>query len=680
MSKISEKLKYLRETKGLIREAIEEQGGIIEDTTPFRKYADIIKNIPGNIGELETWRKVDLPVEFDNPVYFGPDSDHIFVTEYSYSTSDRISNGLWLYCYSTNTWTQLYNKYAGYICMSQADDGSYVFYPYTYSSVVTFDLLSYNLQTEEFKVVGEGIQLSSYSYANEFEHGMTFVNWGKQVAVWNKHLNQVTINASMSYSKGTYTFGDYVIFNLGADSMNIGNVHTGVISSMPGNYTTTNAGSLTLVTLTNNIGLLSYGYSTTTANYLGLYLINGESKTLTQIYTAGYDWEHMEEFANCYLVTSTGSNGILKITKNNYQVKAITTSGSAYVYNDSLTQINERMVKLNDTTAVCTHAEGNHTVALLDVDTEEWYDIYVYTGSSSVERRILRSDKMVMILGGQYGSAKGYAIHRNSTIVKPNYIQCSLSVSSSNYYRTDWGCSVSSSESASTARVCAYVVEGDTIKEQVYNSLWYVRDTFESYNAAYYYNNNNDDPDDAYVTRIDKKDFSKCGSFKFAFTGTYYITGMWQGANDTVYIMGTSHVLGVYDEKTGNIKYYGDLGEHLPDYSASTSLPRWPEFSMIQAGPEHNYNWCTRGIIFCDEKDIVPQYTFNVGNVWRNYTYNSYYIEDIFSRRMYKIIPDECDFKNYWTNTGKYDWEELWFNFKVGITQKYMIVCKDGEE
>ena len=680
MSKISEKLKYLNETKGLIREAIEEQGGIIEDITPFREYADIIKNIPGNIGELESWEKVELPVTFSNPVYFGPDSDHIFVSEYSYSTGERDSNGLWLYNSSTNTWKQLYDKMGGYICMTQADDGSYIFYPYTYSTVITFDLISYNLETEEFKVVGENLQLSSNSYASKMEHGMTFMNWGKHISVWNKHLNQVTIKESITKNKGIYAFGDYVIFDLGTDVMKIGNVHTGAISEMPSNYTIGNGTNLTLVTLTNTKGLLSYAYSTSTADYLGLYMLDGEAKTITQVYDAGYNWEHMEEFNNCYLLTSTGGFGILKINKTDFSVKALTTTGSSYYYSSNLSQLNERMVKLNDTTAVCTHAEGNHTVALLDVDTEEWYDIYVYTGSSSVERRILRSDKMVMILGGQYGSAKGYAIHRNSTVVNPNYIQCSLSVSSSNYYRTDWGCSVSSSESASTARVCAYVVEGDTIKEHVFGSLWYVRDTFESYNAAYYYNNNNDDPDDAYITRIDKHDYSKCSSFKFAFTGTYYITGIWQGANDSIYIMGTSDILGIYDEHTGNIKYYGDLGEHLPDYSADKSLPRWLEFDMIQAGPNHNYNWCTRGIIFCDEKDIKPQYTFNIGNVWRSYTYNDYYIEDIFSRRMFKIIPDKCNFKNYWMNDSTSDWKEPWMNFKAAISNKYILICKDGEE
>ena len=175
---------------------------------------------------------------------------------------------------------------------------------------------------------------------------------------------------------------------------------------------------------------------------------------------------------------------------------------------------------------------------------------------------------------------------------------------------------------------------------------FYVRDFFESYHGAYYYNNNNDDPDDAYIVYIDREDYSKCYDFKFAHTYTYYITDMWQGANDKIYIMGTSDILGIYDEKTREIKYYGDLGEHYDDYHSDSSLPRWQDFDMIQAGPNHNYNWCTRGIIFCDEEKMQPQYTFNVGNVWRNYTYNDYYIEDIFSRRMFKIIPDKCNFIN----------------------------------
>ncbi len=679
MSKISEKLKYLRETKGLIREAIEEQGGIIEDTTPFREYADIIKNIPGNIGELETWRKVELPVEFDNPVYFGPDSDHIFVTENNYSTTDRDSNGLWLYCYSTDTWTQLYNKYSGYKCTEQADDGSYIFYPYTYSTAITFDLISYNLETGEFKVLSEDIQLNSYSYASSFTHGMTFMNWGKQVTVWNKHLNQVVIKETITNSKGIYAFGDYVIFDLSTSTMKIGNVQTGAVDSMSSNDMIGNGSTLTLVTLTDTVGLLSYGYSTSTTDYLGLYLINGEGKTLVQMYDAGYDWEHMEEFSNCYLVTSTGSFGILKINKSNYQVTPITTSGSAYYYNASLTQIDERMVKLNDTTAICTNAVNNHTVSLLDVETEEWYDIYSYTGTSSVTRRILRGDQMVMIVGGQYGSATGYAVHRNSTVTSPNFVKTSKPITSSNYYKTDWGCSISSSQ-YDTQQVCTYAVDGDTIFEHIYTKLWYVRNTFESYNGAYYYNNNNDDPDYAYIVYIDREDYSKNYDFQFAHQYTYYITGIWQGAEDNIYIMGTSRILGIYNERTREIKYYGDLGEHYDDYHSDSSLSKWPEFSMLQAGPKHNYNWCTRGIIFCDEKDIKPQYTFNVGSVWRNYTYNNYYIEDIFSRRMFKIIPDECNFTNYWYYNGKNDWEESWFNFKAGITNKYILICKDGEE
>lgn len=678
MSKISEKLKYLNETKGLIREAIEEQGGIIEDTTTFREYADVIKNIPGNIGELETWEKIELPVEFVSPTYFGPDSEHIFVSETSYTTTDRDSNGLWLYNDTTKTWTQLYDKYGGYRCMAQADDGSYIFYPYAYSTEITFDLISYNLQTNEFKIIGENAQVNGISYADEFQHGMTFSIWGEHLTVWNKHLNQMTINTSLSVSKGIYTFGDYIIFDLGTDTMKIGNINTGVIQTMSSNTMIGNSSNLTLVTLTNNVGLLSYGYSTSTTDYLGLYLINGESQTLTKIYDAGYDWEHMEEFANCYLVTSTGSFGILKINKENYQVTPITTTGSAYTYNTDVTKMNEGVVRLNDTTAICTAAEDKRTIALLDVDTLEWNVLYSYTGTSSVTRRILRGNDMVLVVGSSATTI--YVIHNNSTVQVPNFIKSSVSISPNRTYRTDWGYAVNSSLGSTYSQVYAYYIEGNEIKEREFSRLFYVRTLFESYNGAYYYNNNNDDPDDAYIVYIDRKDYSKCYDFKFAHTYTYYVTDMWQGANDKIYIMGTSGVLGIYDEKTREIKYYGDLGEHYDDYHSDSSLPRWQDFDMIQAGPNHNYNWCTRGIIFCDEEKMQPQYTFNVGNVWRSYTYNDYYIEDIFSRRMFKIIPDKCNFINYWLYDGTYDWTEHWFNFKAGISNKYILICKDGEE
>ena len=200
MSKISEKLKYLNETKGLIREAIEEQGGIIEDTTTFREYADVIKNIPGNIGELETWKKIELPVEFVSPTYFGPDSEHIFVSETSYTTNDRDSNGLWLYNDTTKTWTQLYDKYGGYRCMAQADDGSYVFYPYAYSTEITFDLISYNLQTDEFKIIGENAQVNGISYVDEFQHGFNVAKYKNKVH-WQDADDQILIEVGFTSLK-----------------------------------------------------------------------------------------------------------------------------------------------------------------------------------------------------------------------------------------------------------------------------------------------------------------------------------------------------------------------------------------------------------------------------------------------------------------------------------------------
>lgn len=680
MSKISEKLKYLRETKGLIRDAIEEQGGIIEDSTPFREYADIIKNIPGNMGELETWRRVELPVEFLDPVYFGPDSDHVFVTEYSYYSTEKPSSGLWLYNHSTNSWTQLYNKYSGYRCMAKADDGSYIFYPYTYGTEIMFDLISYNPITGEFKVLGEQLK---YKYTNDtvkIEHGLLFTCDKYEEVMWNKHTNQITVRQPTTQTWGSFGFGDYMLFDLGLDNIKIANVFTGDVQQIQGNYLTKNSSYIQCVTLTPSVGLLSYAYSTTVEGNVGLFLIDAMKGQITKIYDAGYNWSHVEEFDNCYLVNSTASLGVLKIDKETYNCTAITTSGSAWTKDDNLEKLFETVVRLNNTTAVITNVSSSQIVSLYDVVEDTWNVLYNYTGSSSISRRVLRSDKMVLALGGQYNSGVGYAIHRNSTVDNPIFVKSTVSISPNNLYRTKWGYALSSSETASTSRVVAFVVEGDTIRQELFNSQFYVRECFESYNYGYFYNNNNDDGHGNLV-QIDPNDFSKSKTVIFGNSETYDLTGVYQGSDSTIHIFGYG-TLGIYNEKTNEMKYYGDMGYHLDDYGWSKNLPSWPyqTFSVIQAGPNHDCNWILRDTVLFDEKQVVPQNAIKMDNVWKNYTYNKYYIVDIYSRRMLKLVPEDYDFSNYWNYDGRSSWTEGWYNYKACISSKDLIICKDGEE
>ena len=680
MSKISEKLKYLKETKGLIRKAIEEQGGIIEDTTPFRKYADIIKNIPGNMGELESWRRVELPVEFSDPVYFGPDSDHVFVTEYSYHSAGKPSSGLWLYCYSTNTWTQLYNQYGGYRCMTVADDGSYVFYPYAYGTEIVFDLISYNLVTGEFKVLGEQLK---YKYTNDTkvtDHGLLFTCDKYEEVMWNKHINQITVRQQTTQTWGSITFGDYMLFDLGLDTRKLANVFTGEVKQIQGNYLTKNSSYIQCVTLTPTTGLLSYAYSTTTQGNVGLFLIDAMKGQITQIYDVGYNWNHVEEFDNCFLVNSTASLGVLKISKDTYQCQAITTSGSAWTKDASLEKLFETVVGINGKTAVITNVSSSQVVSLYDVEKDMWNVLYNYTGTSSITRRILRSDKMVLALGGQYNSGVGYAIHKQSTVDNPIFVRSTVSVSPNNLYRTKWGYALSSSETASTSRVVAFVVEGDNIRQEIFSSQYYIRECFESYNYGYFYNNNNDDGNGNLV-QIDPNDFSKCKTVIFGNGETYNLSGVYQGSDSTIHIFGYS-TLGVYNEKTGEMKYYGDMGYHLDDYGWSKDLPSWPYnlFSVTQAGPEHDCNWILRDTVLFDEKQLTPQNAIKLDKLWKQYTYNQYYIVDIYSRRMLKLVPEDYDFTNYWLYNGISTLEEGWYEFKATISSKYLIICKDGEE
>lgn len=47
---IQNKLDYLAQTKSLIKDAIIAKGGVIDDSTPFRQYADVITNLPSGGG------------------------------------------------------------------------------------------------------------------------------------------------------------------------------------------------------------------------------------------------------------------------------------------------------------------------------------------------------------------------------------------------------------------------------------------------------------------------------------------------------------------------------------------------------------------------------------------------------------------------------------------------------
>ena len=685
MSKISEKLKYLRETKGLIREAIEEQGGIVEDTTPFREYADIIKNIPGNVGDLESWRKVELPVEFEDPKYFGPDSDHIFVTENTYSTQERPSNGLWLYKYSTNTWTQLYNELGGYHCMSQGDNDIMMFFPYSYDSAVTFDLLSYNLKTDEFKIVGNELQYKGYLDAHEFEHGVTFLNDGKHFSVWNKHLNQVTIKEKVTSKKDALTFGDYVIYDLNAGTVKIGNVQTGVINSMTSNYLIDNGTYLKILGISETKGLLSYGYSTSDANLLGLYLIDAETLTITKIYDDGYNWSHMQEFEDSYFINSTGSIGVLKVTKNDFTCTRIIDSGGAWD-GEKTEDSSEGMVKLNERTILVVNISKDRRASLYDIIDNTWVDIIE---TSSYTRYITRGDNMFLITSGSSYSTVAHGISKISTVANPVYAKTTKAASTSDLYKTKWGFSFTVN-GGGTTQVAGFAINNDgSIKTLYYDAQNYIRTVFKSRRYAYYYNNNTDDSHGLMV-RIDPEDVDNMTLVEFGknpVTGhleTYNLDSVYQGPDPYIYIYGYG-ILGVYNENDNTFKYYGDLGEHRDGYIWDKTLTRWPTYGddklkIIQAGPDYNYNWILRGTIFCDEKEMKPQYTFNVGNVWRNYTYNNYYLEDIRSRRMCKIVPDICNFTNYWLYKGRYDWKEQWFNFKGAISNKYILICKDGEE
>ena len=48
MSSITEKIDYLKETKGLLKEVILKHGGLVDDTTPFREYITIIDELLTN--------------------------------------------------------------------------------------------------------------------------------------------------------------------------------------------------------------------------------------------------------------------------------------------------------------------------------------------------------------------------------------------------------------------------------------------------------------------------------------------------------------------------------------------------------------------------------------------------------------------------------------------------------
>lgn len=59
MSSIEDKLLYLKQTKSLIRDAIEEKGQSIADEDTFRSYVDKIKNIESGSGDVKLFKSLD---------------------------------------------------------------------------------------------------------------------------------------------------------------------------------------------------------------------------------------------------------------------------------------------------------------------------------------------------------------------------------------------------------------------------------------------------------------------------------------------------------------------------------------------------------------------------------------------------------------------------------------------
>lgn len=57
MSNIISKLKYLKETKRLIKEAIINKGVLVEDNDSFRSYANYIAEIPAAEGDYRLYKK-----------------------------------------------------------------------------------------------------------------------------------------------------------------------------------------------------------------------------------------------------------------------------------------------------------------------------------------------------------------------------------------------------------------------------------------------------------------------------------------------------------------------------------------------------------------------------------------------------------------------------------------------
>ena len=57
MSTIINKLKYLKETKKLIQQAIIDKGVLVEDDDTFRNYASLIADIPAADGDTKLYKK-----------------------------------------------------------------------------------------------------------------------------------------------------------------------------------------------------------------------------------------------------------------------------------------------------------------------------------------------------------------------------------------------------------------------------------------------------------------------------------------------------------------------------------------------------------------------------------------------------------------------------------------------
>lgn len=454
MGKISEKLKYLRDTKTAIKEAIEAHGEEVGDTDTFRQYAEIIRDLTPNSLPLSNWREIELPETFVNPIHFVLDLEHIMIVD-SDESSGAMS-GIYRYNDTTKEFTKVYSSGYRYCNFEKVDDHSIVLWKKAASrGTTTSDLIYYDLNTNETRVIASNIQYTYSGYHRRFDDGVLFL-FSTRIVFWNKELNQITIDYPVS-SGGTNTYNtpEWIVYWPGSYSLGPCSINkkTGEVVPIQ-EHTSLDISSFTITDAGNGCGLYTYSYSTSSATQMGLYELTYATGAVQQIVPDMCAWTHPYYGGDYIIFTSSYKAGRI-IYNINTHIGEYIYSSAPYQSTSSTERNCEYISYVGDNTFLIAVEQASGWVVKYDADAKTGEGLF--SGSANYRPLMYTVPEHSITLFRSYVSRfRGVFTHGDKVF----HANTSTGLTYLNDHRiTDYGVVLGGSD----AGVTTIVVDGDNI-------------------------------------------------------------------------------------------------------------------------------------------------------------------------------------------------------------------------